>query len=274
MLFTRFLISVLPRCAGVITVSQPIAQEIQRRYRVPKVSLLRNVPTYQKIARSDRLRQTLGLGPDVRIALYQGSLQFRRGLDQLILAASFLEPDIVIVLLGPAPEETLPEIEALIASEGVADRIKILPPVPYEELLEWTASADIGLILYAPDYSLNTRMCLPNKFFEYLMAGLPVLSSRLDAVGEVITAYGVGQIVSSLTSEDIGAAINAILADQAALDRMHCNALKVAEQEFCWEREKAGLIHLYQDILAERKRERRADRNSKSIQHSARGLRG
>jgi glycosyltransferase involved in cell wall biosynthesis len=144
---------------------------------------------------------------------------------------------------------TLARLEALITSEGVADRVKIIPAVPYEELLEWTASSDMGLIVYPPDYSQNVQMMLPNKLFEFLMAGVPVLASPLEAVAEVIRAYGVGQVVSSLAPPDIGAAINAMLADQHALDRMRCNALRAAQEDLNWEKEQQKLVRLYHEIL-------------------------
>ncbi len=240
---------ILPRCAGVITVSSPIAQEIHNRYRVPEVTLVRNMPSYRVVPKSGRLRQYLGLSPNIRIVLYQGGLQLDRGLDKLIRATRFLERGIVIVMMGKGDRVTLSKLEFLIASEGVADRVKIIPPVPYEELLNWTSSADIGLIVYSPDYSLNVRWCLPNKLFEYLMAGLPVLSSQLDAVAEVIKTYDVGQVVSSLTPEDIGKAINTMLADTVGLSRMHHNALEEAHRDLCWEKEGQQLIHLYRNII-------------------------
>lgn len=248
----RFLAGVLPRCTGIITVSSPIAQEICNRYRVPGVSLIRNIPAYRAVPKGGRLRQYLGLSPDVRIALYQGGMQPNRGLDRLIRSAPFLGPDILIVMMGDSVKETQSQLEELIVSEGVAERVKILPPVLYEELLDWTASADIGLIVYAPDHSPNVRMCLPNKLFEYLMAGIPVLTSKLDAVEEVIETYGVGQVVSSLDPADVGAAITAMLADRVALDRMRRNALYAAQHEFCWEKEKQRLIQFYQNILESR----------------------
>ncbi len=251
-LSTRFLVSVLPRCTGIITVSSPIAQEICKRYRVPEVSLVRNVPAYQVVPRGNKLRHYLGVKQDVSIALYQGGMQPNRGLDRLVRAAPFLGPNILIVMLGPTTRETQLQLRALIASEGVADRVKILPPVPYEELLEWTASADIGLIIYAPDDSPNVRMCLPNKLFEYLMAGIPVLASELDAVVDVIKSYSVGQVASSLSPADVGAAITAMLADPVALADMSRHALDAARQEFCWEKEKQQLIQFYQNILETR----------------------
>ena len=248
-LSTHFLAKMLLYCAGIITVSSPIEQEICRRYSVSNVSLIRNVPVYRTVPKSDRLRQYLGVSPAVRIALYQGALQPNRGLDRLVRAAAFLEQNIFIVLMGQGPQKTVSQLEALIVSEGVTDRIKILPAVPYEELLDWTASADIGLNILPPDYSLSIRWCLPNKLFEYLMAGIPVLTSELDAVLEVIKTYDVGQVVSSLVPADVGAAISAMLADHIALARMHSNALEVAKQEFNWEKESQKLVHLYNTVL-------------------------
>jgi glycosyltransferase involved in cell wall biosynthesis len=248
-LSSYLLARMVPYCVGVITVSHSIAQEIRRHYNVREVSLIRNVPMHQAVSKSDRLLEYLGLDPKIRIALYQGGIQSDRGLDKLVYAAAFLERDIMIVIMGEGPKEIRTQLEALIAKEMVGDRVKIIPPVPYEELLKWTASADIGLIVYSPDESLNTQMCLPNKLFEYLMAGLPILASPLDAVANIINTCDVGQIVHSLTPTNVAAAINAMLADHAALDRMHHNALNAA-QEFCWENESQRLIRLYRDILA------------------------
>jgi glycosyltransferase involved in cell wall biosynthesis len=264
-LLAYFLNGMVSHCDSVITVSPPIAQEIRSHYHLPEVALIRNIPAYQVVPKSDRLRQYLGLGPEVRIALYQGNLQSDRALNRLIQAASFLEQDIVIVMMGKVIGTTQSELEYLINSEGVADRIKIIPPVSYTELLDWTASADIGLIVYSPDISLNVQMCLPNKLFEYLMAGLPVLASSLDAVAEILSTYDVGQIVPSLAAADIGTAINAILADHVALARMHRNALEAVQRDLCWEKERGQLIQLYQNILGQniKLRVRKASSNSR-----------
>jgi len=248
-MLTVLLAHMVPRCAAVITVSPPIVQEIRNRYAVAQVSLIRNILPYRVVAKSDRLRQLLGLAPQVRIALYQGYLQPDRSLDILVRAAAFLEPGIVIVMMGKSFGTTEVQLHLLIASEGVAERVKIIPPVPYEELLDWTASADVGLIVCSPDYAPNIQMLLPNKLFEYLMAGLPVLASQLDAVAQVLESCDVGQVVSSLAPAEVGAAINAMLADSSALARMRENALGAAQHKFCWEKEKNLLISLYQDVM-------------------------
>ena len=152
--------------------------------------------------------------------------------------------------MGRAVETTRIQLEELITSKGVADRVKIIPAVPYEELLNWTASADIGLCILPVDYTPHLKVCLPNKLFEYLMVGLPVLASPLEAVAEVIRTYDGGQVLSSLRPVDIGAAINAMLADHDALARMHQSALEAARDEFNWEKESAQLVHLYHRIVS------------------------
>ena len=243
-----FLSHALPRCAGVIAVSFPIVQEIQNSYHISNVVLLRNLPMYQVVSKSDCLRQLLQLSPNTCIALYQGYLQPDRGLDRLIRAATFLEPNIIIVMMGQGIGTTQQELESLITKEDVADRVKIIPPVPYEELLNWTASADIGLTIIPLDYTLNMRMCLPNKFFEYLMAGLPVLSSPLEAISEIIHSNNVGRVVPSMKPEDVGGAINEMVKDSSALARMRQNALEISSKELCWDKESAKLLELYKHI--------------------------
>ncbi|MFL5627096.1 MAG: glycosyltransferase, partial [Ktedonobacteraceae bacterium] len=248
-LLMRLLGVLLPRCQGVIAASPLYAQEFRKLYHLSEVITIRNIPPYKAVEKNDRLRQYLGFSPETRIALYQGSIQHVRGLDRLVRAAAFLEPDIVIILMGKSYGTIQTELEALIVGEGVADRVKIIPPVPYEELLAWTASADIGLTIFPPENSLSISMSQPNKLFEYLMAGLPVLSSQLRAVEEIIRAYDVGEIVTLVEPEAIGAAINAMMAHDTTLHRMSHNALEAAKNDLNWEKESLQLIGLYEDIV-------------------------
>src|SRR6202011_6197481 len=113
---------VVPRCRAVISISPPIIKEFRKRYRCQEVCLIRNIPEYQVIPKSDRLRQYLGLDANTRIALYQGNLQPDRGLDRLIRSTAFLGRDIVIVLMGRGIGDTQSQLEALITREGTADR--------------------------------------------------------------------------------------------------------------------------------------------------------
>lgn len=240
----------LPRCAGVITVSPPIAQALSQQYMLSEVTVIRNFPAYQVVKKTNHLREALGLSQETRIALYHGGLQPNRELDRLVRAAPFLEQNIVIVLMGQDLKNTRARLESLIHAEGVADRVKILQAVPYEVLLAWASSADIGLIILPLDYSLSIRWCLPNKLFEYLMAGLPVLTSPLEAVTEIVQTYDVGQVVDSLAPEDVAKAINNMLSCQSTRERMGANALRAAKEELCWEKETRRLLDLYSKVLS------------------------
>src|SRR5690349_18909923 len=240
----------IARCAAVITVSPPIVPELRRLFGGPEAVVVRNIPAFQRPAASDRIRRQLGLSAQTRIALYQGYLLDNRWLDGLARSARYLDPGNVIVVLGSGPLR--PELEALIAREGVGDRIRLIAAVPYAELLEWTVSADLGLTLFSSDYSPNTHMTLPNKLFEYLMAGLPILTSQLPAIVEIVRTYDVGAVVPALEPETVGRAINAMLANDEALRHWRENARAACERELRWDVEARRLTDLYHTLLNHR----------------------
>lgn len=246
-LATRMLRLMLRSCAGIITVSPPLVRELQRRYGGPLAVLVRNIHTYEAPPPTNHLRDYLNLGSDVRIALYQGFLQADRGLDILVRVAQHLTSSTHIVLLGKGPAAVA--ITAQIAELGVGDRITIVPAVPYADLLAWTASADIGLTIYQAEYSANVQVYLPNKLFEYLMAGLPVVASAIEAVAEIVQTYDVGIIEPALEPAAVAQAIDRLLDDQPARSRMRSNALRAARDSLCWEQESVQLIDLYRAIV-------------------------
>jgi glycosyltransferase involved in cell wall biosynthesis len=243
---SRFLHRAMRRADGFIVVSPPIGDEMHQLYGGPPPVVLRNIPPYQPRVESDLLRERLGLSPQTRIALYQGGLAEDRGLDVLVRAGKFLPANMVIVLMGNGPSRL--QLEELITYEGVGERVRMLPAVPYAELLAWTASADLGLIVYSLSHSPNVLYCLPNKLFEFLMAGLPVLASPLVAIEDVLRAYDVGQVASSLDPAAVARDIDAMLADADGLARMRRNALEATRHELRWEVEQQRLLALYANL--------------------------
>jgi glycosyltransferase involved in cell wall biosynthesis len=241
----RLLRALTPYCTAIITVSPQIAREFHARYGGPMPTLVRNMLPYASASHHNKLRERLGCPPNTRIALYQGGLQENRALDVVVRAAKYLAPGNLIVLMGSGDHQ--PQIEQLIAQEGVGDTVRLLPPVPYADLLAWTASADLGLILYRQSYSPNVKYCLPNKLFEYLMAGLPVLCSHLEAVADIIQTYDVGQVAPSLEPEALGAVINDMLSDRARLATWGAHAREAAKSHLCWEVEQERVVDLYRN---------------------------
>ncbi len=236
----------MARCTAVITVSPPLVPELNRRYGGPGAIVVRNVPKYQKPISSDRIRERLGLRPSVRIVLYQGGLQANRGLDAAVRAIRFMAPGSVLVLLGAGQAEA--QLRRTASEENIEDRVLFLAPVPYDQLLSWTASADVGLLVNTPQFSPNTRMGLPNKLFEYLMAGLPVFVSELESVVDLVRTYDVGVVTSSLDPEEIGRSLDAMLLNGERLESMRCNALNACRQELRWDLESERLVHLYRAL--------------------------
>jgi O-antigen/teichoic acid export membrane protein/glycosyltransferase involved in cell wall biosynthesis len=243
---TAVLKLMMARCTAVITVSPPLVSELQRRYGGTSAVVVRNVPSYQSPVASDRLRERLGLKPAVRIVLYQGGLQANRGLDAAVRAVRFMAPGSVLVLLGAG--EAAAQLQRTAKEEQVEDRVMFLAPVPYDELHSWTASADVGLLVNTPQFSPNTRMGLPNKLFEYLMAGLPVFVSQLDSVADLVRTYDVGVVARSLDPEAIGRSLDAMLLNGERLDAMRRNALAACRQHLRWDVESERLVHLYRTL--------------------------
>jgi glycosyltransferase involved in cell wall biosynthesis len=253
------------RCTGVVTASPLYVDEVQRLFGGPRATVVRNVPVYQEVPPTNRIREYCGLPDDVRIVLYQGGLSYERSLDLLVQAAHYLKPGIVVVMMGDGP--SLPSLVEQVARERLEERVKFIPKRPYEELLSWTASADLGYNGISPDSSISTRYALPNKLFEFIMAGLPVLTPQLDACAAIVTQYDVGRVIPSLTPRDIAAAINTILDDPEELARLRSNALSAARRELRWDVESSQIVGLYRRLVPEARQRKGGDSPFDPVQH-------
>jgi len=119
--------------------------------------------------------------------------------------------------------------------------------MPYEQMMEHTALADIGVSL-DKDRSINYRYSLPNKVFDYIMAGVPVLASNLPEVARTVTDYGVGRVVEEVAPAAIALALKEMLDDQDKLQRYRHNCLEAAKV-LCWEREEDVVRTIYGRFL-------------------------
>lgn len=242
----------LPRCAAVITVSDGIAERLRELYGLAETpAVVRNVPDVPEAPPTPdgRLRAALGIG-DAPLILHQGSAAANRGVDILIRAVAEV-PGAHLVLLGPADSEWPPLREVAQAS-GVADRVHVLPPVPVDELLEWTADADVGVSLLQ-DTCENHRLALPNKVFEYVAAGVPVVVSDLSELRRLVTANGLGWTVDGTDSPALARVLEAAAIVRSE-DRIH-RAIAVPSLQLRWAVESKRLTEVYRR-LSRRKGER------------------
>lgn len=236
---------IVPRCAAVITVSDGIAARLRDLYGLAVTpTVVRNVTALERNG-AGGLRRTLGIGADVSLVLHQGASAPARGCAQLIEAAATLG-DVHVAFLGDPEPGYKERLAALIAARGLGDRVVVLPSVPLAELLSWTAEADIGVTLLE-DNCENHRLALPNKLFEYIAAGVPVIASALPEVERLVTSYGIGWCVTPDDADALGEALR--IAIGARDDPGLRERIARAGQELRWSSERMRLLELY-DRLA------------------------
>lgn len=233
------------RADAVFTVSDAIAAHMARDYGIAPPHVLPNVPVFQNVRPAGLLREKAGLAPDAFVVLHQGQMRKDRGCD-LLVAAMREVPEAALVFLGDGPHR--PALVALTGRLGLGDRVRFVDAVPPDALLPLTADADVGVTLLE-DTCLNHRFALPNKLFEYLMAGVPVLASDLPEIRRVVAGYDVGRLVDPAAPGALAAALRHFVADAEARARRRANAPRVFET-FSWEKASQPFTRLYRDWLS------------------------
>ena len=224
----------------VITVSPPIAEELSERYGFGDIAVIGNLPPHRSPLSGDLIRERLGLKPDRVILLYQGGMLTDNGLSEQIEAMAGVE-GAALVLLGEGP--TKEQLQNQVAVSGLVDRVFFLPAVPFSQLHALTCSADIGLCLIKST-GKSFHWSLPNKLFEYMMAGLPVLGSEAPEIRRTLDETGAGEVIDLTNPVSLRNRSQRLVDDPARRDRYSGAALQAAHR-FCWERESAKLTDLY-----------------------------
>jgi len=222
-----------------ITVSPPLAAHLSKEYGCE----FGTVPNCCPLASSAGLdvAQRLNQREDSAKVdfLYQGVFAPGRGLDHLIRAWPRVKEPARLLLRGPANPFKF-EMEALAASLGVKGTRVLFPSaVPEDQLVMAAAEADVGIIPYEP-HSANHRFACPNKLSQYLAAGLPIISNRLEFVERVLIDNGLGCVVDFSDTDALVRAIER-LTDRRLLQPMALRAQAFFRSEFNWEQVGQGL---------------------------------
>ena len=227
-----------------ITVSPSIARSLQARYpSLGPVTVLRNLPLYKPHEESDLIRQTLGIAPERPIVLYQGGFLTANGLHEQINAAKNFN-DAAFVLIGDGPCEA--ELKDSVRQTGLENSVYFMNRVPFHQLHAYTCSADLGLCLIRGT-GQSFYYSLPNKLFEYMMGGLPVLASNFPEMQRVVEETGAGAVTDPEDIEAISKAVCALLSDSAGRRVQRAASLNAA-QRFNWECESEALTGLYEKL--------------------------
>ncbi|MBK2026290.1 glycosyltransferase family 4 protein [Francisella philomiragia] len=225
----------------VITVSNSIAEEYKRIYKIDKPCLVLNSPNiYTQPQKKNLLREKLGIKKKSKIIIFQGMFGKIRKLD--VILDCFMtrqEDNVVIVFMGWGEL-----INDVIYAANNSPNIFYQETVSIEELLDYTSSADYGIALVS-DECLSYKFSLPNKFFEYAMAGLPIISSGSDEMKAMIDKYQMGVVARDISVTSIDTAINEIL--NLDYNLMSNNARRCAEEN-SWDVQEKKLLELYSTI--------------------------
>lgn len=234
----------------VITVSDPMARELSRRYGIPVPSVVHNFPDLgsgSPPSPTRSLRDLLELPQSSPFVLYAGRLQPGRGLEQLILAAARY-PEIVVGLMGDGRADYISALRARARAAGVGSRVHLVRPVDLEQVVPTARAADVGMAAYR-DTGLSSRTTLPNKLFEYLAAGLPVVASRLPPMAQVVGEHDVGVTCDPDNPDAVAAAIREVVGEPKRHQELRRNALR-ASKVFSWEQEGPKFLQIIDELTA------------------------
>ncbi|RRR97685.1 glycosyltransferase family 4 protein [Glycomyces terrestris] len=239
----------LPHADAVVTVSEPLAELLRDTHgldRLPAVVL--NAPLRPDPDRPHPgdIRSSCGLDAAVPLAVYAGWASPERRLEEMIEAAR-LVPDLHLALVVSRHRNPyVQSLKALAESLGIGDRVHFRGYVDYADLPRFLETADIGVYPLQTG-PVNHEVSLPNKYFEYSHARLPMVVSNVAAMSAEVRRLGSGEVYTSGDAEGLAAAVRRILADPAAYRRAYRDPAILSE--YSWERQARHYTALYEELL-------------------------
>jgi glycosyltransferase involved in cell wall biosynthesis len=225
-----------PKLTDILTVNSSIAKLYGDKYN-KTVHVCRNIPPSFK---PDRLksRTELGLPLNKHILILQGTgINIERGAEEAVLAMQYLD-DTVLLVVGSG--DVFPTLHKIIEKNNLQEKVIFKPKMPFSELRQYTMNSDLGLAI-DKDTNLNYHFSLPNKLFDYIHSGIPVLSSGLIELKQIIDQFDIGYYIQNHDPKYIASVITSIFSDEKRYNQVKQNTVK-AKEELCWEKEEKVLI--------------------------------
>lgn len=223
----------LPRFKYGYTVSEGIAEEFRNRYGV-NYATIRNMPVKEPINPS--------WVPD-QFILYQGAVNEGRCFEQLIPAMQHIHSRLVICGDG----NFMPQLHQLINQYHVQDKVECLGMQTPEELKKITGRARLGIALAVKE-GLNQWLALPNKFFDYMHAGVPQVTMDYPEYRRINEQFEIAVLLDEPDPVKIADAVNHLLENDVLHHRLAGNCLQ-AREIYNWQAEEKKLIAYYQQIF-------------------------
>lgn len=232
--WTRIEQKAVPEFKWGYTVSDGIAEEFKRRYQV-SYKTIRSIPLLKEL--------NPVIPPAEKFILFQGTVNEARGFEYLIPAMKKISCRLVICGDG----NFMPRLKRLIADNKVENKTELKGMLPPDKLSIITQQATIGIGL-AEKEGLNQWLALPNKFFDYIHAGLPQITMNYPEYRKINNQFEVAVLIDELNSELIAGTINNLLADDVLLKKLKENCLN-SRQVLNWQEEEKKLLAFYQSVF-------------------------
>jgi len=229
---------IFPSLGMVMAVNRSVADLYGKEYG-KRIEVIRNVP-FRKPASGKTGKSSFGIRDDRKIILYQGAVNVGRGIEEAILAMKHVKTNALLVIAGIG--DLYDKLKEFPGQAGVAEKVRFMGQVPLEELHSLTSAADIGLSI-EKDISVNYRYCLPNKFLDYIQAGVPVLVSPFPEMKGIVDHYMIGEFIGGHDPAGLALHMDSMLSDKEKLAIYRRNLEKAAE-ELCWENEEPKLLKI------------------------------
>lgn len=235
---------IFPKLKDVFTVNESIAKIYSEEYKV-NVRVVRNIPLLSAQQRVAALsKKELGIPENKKIIVLQGAgINIDRGAEEAVQAMEHVDAILMIVGSG----DVMDVLKEITKKLNLQEKVMFTGKVPFEKLVQFTRHADLGLTL-DKDTNINYKYSLPNKLFDYIHAGVPVLASDLVEISRIIRAYKTGDIIESHDPVHIAGKINRILGDESLLQEWKKNC-KIAAAKLNWEEEEKQLKEVYEKFL-------------------------
>jgi glycosyltransferase involved in cell wall biosynthesis len=230
---------IFPKLKFTFTVNDSIADWYEKAYGVRPL-VVRNIPNKNIVLR-ELTRKEVHLPENKKIVLLQGAgINVHRGAEEMVEAMKFLN-EVILLIIGGG--DVIHVLKEMVEKNDLDGKVIFVGKLPPDELRAWTRLADIGVTL-DKDTNINYRFSLPNKIFDYIHAGIPVLASDLVEVKKIVETYNVGKITPDHNPEKLAKIIREML-DSPEYPSWKENTLKAAA-ELNWEKEKGNLISVFE----------------------------
>ena len=231
-----------PKLTDIITVNKSIAKLYSVKYN-KKVLVSRNIPqTFfpEKL----KTRKELDLPDNKHIIILQGTgINVERGAEEACLAMKYLDNCILLVV---GSGDALPALKRITTENNLEDKIIFKNKMPFTELRQYTINSDLGLAI-DKDTNLNYHFSLPNKLFDYIHSEIPILSSGLIELKQIIDQYDIGYYIQNHDPKHIAKVIKDIFSDKNRYDTVKYNTKK-AKEDLNWEKEEKVLISIINNV--------------------------